>query len=143
MMCRTPLSAETRLKEPTTRGLCRTTPPARRLPRISSRRAPRTKSAWTTPRNRATKARPSAEPRELSPGQLDDDDEPARRGSDCRSALCVVGESLPIDHDTGFAADNPGVVAGWAPHVVAGSERGFLAVVHPDRHLPGDHVAHV
>jgi len=31
-----------------------------------------------------------------------------------RSALCVVGEALPVEHDAGLVADDPGVVTGRA-----------------------------
>src|SRR3954447_6607098 len=60
-----------------------------------------------------------------------------------RSALCVVGETLPVDHHAGLVADDPGVVTGRATHVVAPPEGCFFAVVHADRHLPRDYVAHV
>jgi len=57
--------------------------------------------------------------------------------------LRVRRRDAEVHDHAGSLADHPGVVARLDPDRVVGAYLGLGAVVHPDRHPPGEHVQQV
>lgn len=52
--------------------------------------------------------------------------------------VCVIDHALEIDNDSGFIANNPGVVAARQERNIARSAVEFIAIIHSNSQYSGD-----